>query len=399
MISAIRKQVTILLREELFMKRGASGSVGEDLEGQNSPKRLPPATYENFVEACKKGDLEQVEYAISSLATEVIVSNENIACRMAIENGHVAVVNRLLEIKAIEDNAAAADNYALRLAAKNGHLAVVNRLLVIKAVEDNATASNNHALRSAALNGHLVVVNRLLEIETVRNHATALNNEAIRWAALNGHLDVVNRLLEVNAVRDHASGHDLLFNAAQKGHLAVVNRLLEIDVYRKNAAINGNAVLWEAARNGHVAVVNRLLEIDSVRESAAVNSNSALQLAATNGHLAVVRRLLKVDVVRETAIRYLKLNLAADQNVDQQIDVLFKSCAHGYPKLMKSIRNNEAQTLCFAYSSLGRHRQWNALLRQPPMDIVRLIAKMVQASLPPPAAQPEDSTPKKQRVQ
>ena len=98
------------------------------------------------------------------------------------------------------------------------------------------------------------------------------------------------------------------------------------------------------------------------------------------------------------AIKDLKLNLGAI-NEDQQINLIMKRLADDYPKLMISIRNKEAQTLCFAYSSLGRHGQLNALLRKPLIDIVRLIAKMVQASPPPQAFQLEDSSSKMQKMQ
>ncbi len=112
----------------------------------------------------------------------------------------------------------------------------------------------------------------------------------------------------------------------------------------------------------------------------ASNENGALCQAAQYGHLAVVRRLLSVDSVRAEAIRVLNLNFGADKNVDQQINILINRLADNNPKLMKSLRNNEAQTLCFAYSSLGRHGQPNALLRKTPIDYLRLMAKMVQDS-------------------
>ena len=96
-------------------------------------------------------------------------------------------------------NAAAVNNYALRWAAANGHLEVVNRLLEIETVIENVAAGYNDALiidalRIAASEGHLDVVNRLLEIESVRANATAINNYVLRWAAGNGHSEVVHAL-------------------------------------------------------------------------------------------------------------------------------------------------------------------------------------------------------------
>ncbi len=59
------------------------------------------------------------------------------------------------------------NNLAIRLASENGHLPVVNRLLQDNRV--NPTADNNYAIRWASLNGRLPVVKRLLQDDRVRN--------------------------------------------------------------------------------------------------------------------------------------------------------------------------------------------------------------------------------------
>ena len=121
-------------------------------------------------------------------------AENNYALFWAIDEGHLEVVNRLLEIETVRANAAANDNEALRWTAANGHLEVVNRLLEIDAVIENATARDNYALTWAAANGHLKVVNRLLEIDMVRTHAGARSNQALRLAAENSHSEVVYAL-------------------------------------------------------------------------------------------------------------------------------------------------------------------------------------------------------------
>ncbi len=312
------------------MKRGASKSVA-DLEGQSSPKRISPITYDEFLESCNMGNLDEVKHAIECLTPEIIASNENKAFRFAASNGHLAVVNRLLEIEAVSDNATALHNEALCGASLNGRINVVYRLLEIAAVRDSAAEFGSLALRVAAFKGHIDVVNCLLKIDAVRNAAAVKNNAAFRWAAADGRLAVVNRLLEIEAVSNNATAED----------------------------------------------------------------NEALRRAAAEGHLAVVRRLLNEDNVRALAISELKLNFS-DKNSDQQINILIGRLAEINPKLMKSFRNSEAQTLCFAYRSLNK--QPNALLRKPPIEVVRLIARMVQASLPPPAPQLDDSSSKKQKL-
>ena len=51
------------------------------------------------------------------------------------------------------------------MAAECGHLEVVNRLLEIEAVIENAAARNNQALRFAAVNGHCEVVHALAKAQ------------------------------------------------------------------------------------------------------------------------------------------------------------------------------------------------------------------------------------------
>ena len=113
----------------------------------------------------------------------------------ACKNGDLNEVNRLLQVEGVD--ATAHNNFAIRWASYKGHLEVVNRLLQIEGVD--ATAWNNWAIQAASRNGHLEVVNRLLQIEGV--DATADDNWAIRWASRNGDLEVVNRLLQDPKVR------------------------------------------------------------------------------------------------------------------------------------------------------------------------------------------------------
>jgi hypothetical protein len=87
-------------------------------------------------------------------------------------------------------------NRAIRQAAWNGHLAVVERLLQDRRVDPSA--KHNFAVRRAAEYGRLAVVERLLQDERV--DPSANDNYAVRWAAYFGHLAVVDRLLEDDRV-------------------------------------------------------------------------------------------------------------------------------------------------------------------------------------------------------
>jgi len=192
---------------------------------------------------------------------------------LACNNGHLHIVNRLLDMPAVAANTTAYNNYALHLAAENGHLHIVNRLLEMPAVIANAIEMkiivynaidcNNSALRLAAKNGHLHIVNRLLEIPAVATNTTATNDSSLRWAAQNGHLDVVNRLLKIPGVSANATAVNnlALTMASENGDLNIVNRLLEIPAVATNAAADNNYALRWAAEGGYFEIAHTLAKL------------------------------------------------------------------------------------------------------------------------------------------
>lgn len=111
------------------------------------------------------------------------VSEKLNAFREAVREGNLVIVDRLLEIPEIFENAAAEEiryqrgvsrsfedifkNAALLIAANWGHLAIVNRLLEVPVVLEEVAVDNNAILRVAAGMGHLLVVNRLLKCSAV----------------------------------------------------------------------------------------------------------------------------------------------------------------------------------------------------------------------------------------
>jgi ankyrin repeat protein len=195
-------------------------------------------------------------------------------------NGRLADVQRMLESGELPVNVngnpnaalvrhamfdpSADGNRAIRLAAKNGHLAVVERLLQDPRVDPSA--EDNIAVRYAALLGHLAVVDLLMQDERV--DPSADDHDSVRSAALNGHLAVVDRLLQDPRVDPSADNNYAVRLASHEGHLAVVARLLR-DA-RVDPSANDNRAVRRAAENGHLAVVDRLLEDDRVDAAVAI---------------------------------------------------------------------------------------------------------------------------------
>jgi ankyrin repeat protein len=178
-------------------------SLAADLQpGYLIPNGRNEKNYHPLVIAILLGKISHF-YLLAKQYPNALHLNDNFALRCAAQKGHLAVVQCLLEHKAVEEHITDEDNYALRYAAANGHLAVVQCLLEHKAVEEHITDEDNYALRYAAANGHLAVVQYLLKYKAVKEHITDEDNYALRYAAANGHLAVVQCLLEHKAVEEH----------------------------------------------------------------------------------------------------------------------------------------------------------------------------------------------------
>ena len=166
-------------------------------------------------------------------------SHDNLALRMAAENGHVAVVDRLAEppFSLGPDDARSWDNCALVVAAHNGHIAVLDRLAIppYSLGTEDARTGGNSALRRAAETGNVALLDRLaappysLGPEDARTSDLTGAFPALRWAAFFGHVAVLDRLaappysLGQDAAR--SSDNQALRWAAQNGHAAVLDRL------------------------------------------------------------------------------------------------------------------------------------------------------------------------------
>ena len=172
-----------------------------------------------FQEAITKGDALMVELFIQAGVDPS--AEDNRAIQLASENGHLSVVDRLLQDARVDPSAQ--DNAAIREASDSGHLPVVDRLLQDARVDPSAR--DNYAIQIASACGHIAVVDRLLQ--DARVDPSAKNNLAILLASANGHLPVVDRLLQDVRVDPSAENNTAIRGASNNGHLPVVDRLLQ----------------------------------------------------------------------------------------------------------------------------------------------------------------------------
>jgi hypothetical protein len=112
--------------------------------------------------------------------------------------GDLAAVNRLLDNHA---DPSVLNNLAIISASKNGHLAVVNRLL--EDIRVDPSDQHNQAIIDAVKNNHVEVVERLLKPDAIENgvNPSDHNNYAYRYAKLSNYINMMSLLETVPSVR------------------------------------------------------------------------------------------------------------------------------------------------------------------------------------------------------
>ena len=132
---------------------------------------VPPTIAEVCV-ACSEGDLVVLAafWKAGGDPNTVDVNGDSLAKNkgapllfIAARQGHVGLIDALLESGADVDQAKANGCTPLFIAAENGHLAVVTKLIAAGALVDKArTTDGSTALLTAAWKGHLTVVTKLI---------------------------------------------------------------------------------------------------------------------------------------------------------------------------------------------------------------------------------------------
>ncbi|KAA8894720.1 ankyrin repeat-containing domain protein [Sphaerosporella brunnea] len=185
----------------------------------------------------------------------------------------------------------------LHLAACEGHLEIVNILLERGADVNLVGGDYGTALGIAAWYGHKEIVNILLERGADVNLVGGLYGTPLEIAAQCGYKEIVNTFLERGADVNLAGGHygTPLGRAAWYGYQEIVNILLErgADV---NIVGGGYGTALEAAASiGNREIVNVLLERGADVNLIGGDYGTALGAAAWIGNREIVNILLERD--------------------------------------------------------------------------------------------------------
>ncbi|KAJ7444224.1 ankyrin repeat domain-containing protein [Mycena latifolia] len=237
-----------------------------------------------------------LEVTVRQLLAQGVAPEEmDAALCAASSNGHIHLVQLLIDAGAKIN---AQDDYygdPLAAASENGHEPVV-KLLIKKGADVNAQGGNyGNALQAASLNGHESVVQLLIEKGADVNAQGGDYGNALRAASWHGHESVVQLLIEKGADVNAQGGRfgNALQAASQNAHKSVVQLLIE-----KGADVNaqggfyGNA-LQAASQNGHDSVVQLLIEKGADVNAQGGYYGNALQAASQNGHESVVQLLIE----------------------------------------------------------------------------------------------------------
>ena len=149
-------------------------------------------------------------------------------------------------------------------AASNGHLEVVQLLLEAGAEKNAAAGDGSTALHFAAQDDHAEVVQLLLGAGADENAVDAGGGTALHYAAQYGYVEVARLLLETGIDKDagEAEGLTAFMLATYFDHLEVAQLLLDAGA-DKNAAMPDGRTAWDLAmESGLVETLRFLREAD-----------------------------------------------------------------------------------------------------------------------------------------
>uniref|UniRef100_UPI003AACCFB2 ankyrin-2b n=1 Tax=Centroberyx gerrardi TaxID=166262 RepID=UPI003AACCFB2 len=263
---------------------------------------------------------------------------------------------------------------ALHLAAKEGHVDLVQELLERGSAVDSATKKGNTALHIASLAGQAEVVKILVKRGADINSQSQNGFTPLYMAAQENHLDVVRYLLENGGNQSTATedGFTPLAIALQQGHNQVVSILLENDTKgkvrlpalhiaarkddTKSAALllqndhnadvqskmmvnrtteSGFTPLHIAAHYGNVNVATLLLNRGAAVDFTARNGITPLHVASKRGNTNMVRLLLDrgSQIDAKTRDGLTPLHCAARSGHDAAVELLLE---RGAPMLART---------------------------------------------------------------
>ena len=157
-------------------------------------------------------------------------------------------------------------NTLLHVAARNGHLSILQFLMEDFTIEPNIKGQHNRSpFHFASINGRIDIVKYLAYNPlTNPNARDAFNNTPLHLAAANGHLSLMKYYISDLHLHPNAKGYKdntPLHCASVKGHIDIIKFLIDNPLTHPMARDeDNNTPLHLAAKNGHLSVVKYYIE-------------------------------------------------------------------------------------------------------------------------------------------
>ena len=222
----------------------------------------------------------------------------NALLHAAVHNGHMEIVNKLLENGASVNDACARYPPPLQLAAQTGDPEMIGLLLRNGAGKDALNSAGYSALYSAAQFGHLAATQALLDAGTdVGVRCGEMGDFAQHIAAEKGHGDVLKALIEHGANVDAACNvqNTALHVSAQHGRVKMIGVLVEAGANLHARDDTGRTPLHDAVNERQQGAELALLKHGAEVNAKTDRGDSPLHFAACNAGRGGAAR--KVDVL------------------------------------------------------------------------------------------------------
>ena len=281
--------------------------------------------------ACYEGHLHVIERLLEAKADSSIHDSFGMTPLLqASAMGHFQVVKLFLNIAVCDEKSGAE---ALIIACRQGHVRVVKQLLEAQ-IDPNIQNSNGTTpLMAASITGQLDVVEQLLDAQADPNIQTHMGVTALASASFCGHFHVVKTLLEACTNQSTEALVLPLFSASIEGHVEIVRLLLEAHADPNNVQLNilhGLSLLSLAIHHGQVEIVKLLLKAQAnvnIRDDC---SRTPLFYAINSGHLTIAELLLdaKANPNIQDDTLSTPLHIACHNGHLQMVKMLLHAQAH-----------------------------------------------------------------------
>ena len=342
--------LSLSLADDLFEPESVELDEGDESEDDSLLEPLGEKSWlseadnanEALHTAAAAGDLSGVWAALEANASvNALSKTQRTALSVAIEAGHIPVVEMLLEMCADPNQADIVNGSPVRYP-------------LMVAASDAAEPSRGELLRSLLAKGADV------------NQTNMMGQTALMEAAEHGHVEAMRRLMEANANLDTQDllGRSALLLARANKHESAIALLQETALERERAI-----AFLKAVTRGDLAEVQQWLDA-GMSANTRVARMSALTQAAARGEIAIAKLLIEAGA--DVDYRFYEtdptpLFHAAYRGQGEMVSLLLEAGANTHPNAVNAIG-------ALDYAEIGQQKAGNAVDFEPVIELLATLA-------------------------